>query len=287
MKASISYWTIGGFEGAVPVAQAAKTVQELGFDGIELSFGQGELTPETETGALRTLGDAVRAAGVEVSGLCTGAYWGFSLASPDADERQHALRFTEAYIRAARALGTNAVLVLPGTVDVPWDSGRPVVPASVVRDLALESLAALLPVAEAEDVVIALENVWNKFLTGPFEFQSFIESIGSRHVRAYFDVGNVVINGYPEDWIHVLHGLIERIHVKNFTRRGGAGTLDDFTGSLLVGDVNWEAVFGALRDIRYDGYLTAEMLVTDRGLPDLELAREVARDLRRLIEQYA
>ena len=286
MKASITYWTIGGFDGAVPVVEAAHTAQELGFDAIELSFGIGELTPATDPTTLSRLGEAIRAEGVEIASLCTDAYWEHSLGSPDPNEQEAAIEFTAAYIRAARALGTDAVLVIPGTVDVPWDPTRPVVPAPVVHDIAQESIAQLLPVAEEEDVVIALENVWGKFLTGPFEYRTFIDSFGSPHVKAYFDVGNVVVNGYPEDWIDVLNGRIERVHVKNFQRQDGGGTLNDFTDNLMQGDVRWDLVFRSLKEVGYDGYLTAEMLVSDQELPDTDLAAQVAQDLREMIEFF-
>ena len=41
----INYWTIGGFEGAKPIAQALREAKELGYEGIELCFGAGELSP--------------------------------------------------------------------------------------------------------------------------------------------------------------------------------------------------------------------------------------------------
>ena len=53
-------------------------------------------------------------------------------------------------------------------------------------------------------VTLALENVWNKFLLGPVEFKTFIDQFSRPYVGCYFDVGNVVINGYPEHWIEIL-----------------------------------------------------------------------------------
>lgn len=52
--------------------------------------------------------------------------------------------------------------------------------------------------AEKKRVTIGIENVWNKFLLSPMEMRDFIDRIGSRRVAAYFDVGNVVRDGYPE-----------------------------------------------------------------------------------------
>ncbi|HPX42448.1 MAG TPA: sugar phosphate isomerase/epimerase family protein, partial [Candidatus Hydrogenedentes bacterium] len=163
----------------------------------------------------------------------------------------------------------------------------PVVPSKTVWDISQRSLKELLPFAEKAGVAICVENVWNKFLTGPFELAQYIDSFQSPFVKSYFDAGNVLLTGYPEHWIEILGGKrIGRVHVKNFTAHDGGGTLADFTDSLMKGTLNWEAVFGALKNAGYDGYVTPEMLVSDKGLPDPELARQVAKDMRKLLEQY-
>ncbi len=148
------------------------------------------------------------------------------------------------------------------------------------------AIGEVLPLAEDAGVYIALENVWNKFLTGPFEYREFIDSFDSPVVKAYFDVGNCLLMGYPEHWIPILGERIGRVHVKNFAQRNGGGTLDDFTGSLLEGSVNWAAVIPALKAAGYDSYLTAEMLVSDKGLPDPDLAAQTSRELDQILAEH-
>lgn len=286
MKTSVNAWTVAGFAGEVPVLEASKTAKEAGFDAIELCFGAGELIPGAEDAALKDIRAGLDAMGLELSSMATGNYWSKSLSSPDDAERAEAVAFTEAYIRAAATLGAEAILVVPGAVDVPWDPSRPIVPAATARKFSQISLRALLPVAEERGVTLCIENVWNRFLTGPFEFAEFIDAFDSPHVKAYFDVGNVLLFGYPEHWIEVLGERIGRVHLKNFKRRDGAGTLSDFTGSLLEGDVNWPAVFGALASVGYDRYITAEVLISEKGLPDRELACRVAKEMRGLVKSY-
>jgi sugar phosphate isomerase/epimerase len=55
----------------------------------------------------------------------------------------------------------------------------------------------------------------------------------------------------------------------------------------MKGDVNWPAVFAALKGIGYGGYLTAEVIVSEKGMPDVDQAGEVCREMARLIEVYA
>jgi len=287
MKKGVNYWMVGGFEGEVPVVEAARTAKQLGYDSIELCFGAGELMPDTSEAELAALRSGIDAVGIELGSLATGNYWTQSLSSPDENERAAAVAFTEAHLKAARALGVEAVLVLPGSVDVGWDPARPVVPAKAAYEQSQESIRALLPLAEKEGVCLALENVWSKFLTGPFEYAAFIDSFASPYAKAYFDVGNCLINGYPEHWIELLGDRIARVHFKNFQRRDCGGTLSDFTDSLMAGDVNWPNVFAALKAVGYDGYVTAEVIVGKNPMPDVDQAKRVCQEMTGLVEQYA
>ena len=95
--------------------------------------------------------------------------------------------------------------------------------------------------------------------------RDFIDSMASPAVGAYFDVGNVLLTGYPEHWIRILKKRIVRVHVKDFKK--SVGTAEGFV-DLLEGDVDFEAVKEALAEIGYDGYVTAEMLPYKAGRPE-------------------
>ena len=142
--------------------------------------------------------------------------------------------------------GADVVLLVPAVVneqityEEAWERSQP-----EIRELA--------KYAEEKQVTIAIENVWNKFLLSPIEFARFVDEIDSPWVQAYFDVGNIVLYGYPEHWIRSLGSRIRRVHVKGFRRK-------DFSFVyLLEGSIDWKAVMQAFRDIGYDGYVTAEM----------------------------
>jgi hexulose-6-phosphate isomerase len=147
--------------------------------------------------------------------------------------------------------------VVPGAVGVDFVPGSEVIRYDVVYDRALEAIRSLKPVAEQVKVVVGVENVWNKFLLSPLEMRDFVDKIASEYVGVYFDVGNVIATGYPEHWIRILGKRIKRVHFKDFRRN--VGTLDGFT-DLLEGDVNWQEVMAAFREIGYEGYVTAEMI---------------------------
>ena len=114
-------------------------------------------------------------------------------------------------------------------------------------------------------MAIAVENVWNKFLLSPLEMREFIDNFNTSQVGVYFDVGNVLLTGYPDQWIRILGSRIKRVHIKDF--KLSVGNPDGFV-DLLDGDVDFEAVKQALSEINYDGYVTAEMIPFTPGRPE-------------------
>jgi len=283
---AINYWVLGGFEGAKTAKQAIDDVADMGLDGIELTFG--EVLPEDIT--MKACDEIKKYADDKNIGLKTlaaGFYWGCSLGSPDEAERKKAVAFTEKYLQVAAWFGVETVLIVPGAVDVAWDDSRPLVPYADVWEYASESLKKLVPLAEQLNVNIGLENVWNKFLLSPMEMKFFIEQFNSSHIGCYFDLGNALINGYPEHWITLLGDHVKAIHVKNFSREDAGGLLHGFGDSLLEGDLNYDAVKSALEISGYKGPLTVEMIpfcrLPDLVLPDMELSRKVAKEFLDLL----
>jgi hexulose-6-phosphate isomerase len=176
----------------------------------------------------------------------------------------------------AKWLGVDAILVVPGAVDVFFLPDAEVVPYDVAYSRSREAIGGLVQKAEANRVAIGLENVWNKFLLSPLELRDFIDGFGSAFVGSWFDAGNVLSTGYPEHWIPILGERIKRVHVKDFKTAIGNG--NGFC-DLGEGDVNWPAVLSALKAIHYDGWVTAEMIPSYSRFPDgTALAASMALD---------
>jgi hexulose-6-phosphate isomerase len=286
MLLQITYWTIGGFEGKKPIQQALEDAKACGYDGLELAFGAGELNADTSQAMCQQIRDDAQRLGMTLGTMVSGFFWGCPLSSSDPGQRKTSVAFARKYIEVAHWLGIDRILVIPGAVDVAWDPSVPVTPYQQVWDNATASLKELLPFAVDHGVTLALENVWNKFLVGPMEFKAFIDQFASPRIGSYFDVGNVVINGYPEHWIEILGPRIAAVHVKNFKREDCGGVLHGFGDDLLQGDVDFSTVKAALAKIGYSGPITAEMLPFSRlpnlTLPDMDLARDTAEKMRRV-----
>lgn len=267
MKISASYWMFeGGLEATLPVADAMAQAKALGFDAIELCIGsQGALTHGTTQAQCEQIVAKAEELGIEIAGVASGESWGSSPSDDDPAVRARIIDFTKKALQVAQWLGTDAYLFVPGAVDVFFLENSPVVPYDVCYERAKDAVSQLVPTAEKLGVTLAIENVWNKFLLSPLEMRDFIDSFRSKAVGSYFDVGNVLLTGYPDQWIRILGKRIARVHVKDF--RKSVGTAEGFV-DLLAGDVDFEAVKAALNEIGYDGYVTAEMLPYQPGRPE-------------------
>ncbi len=253
MLKSINGWS---FPAGTPLAQAAKAAKAAGFQAIEPALAaDGELSVTTDESACRKLADQVRGAGLEVASLACGLFWQASYSSPDAADRKRAKDWTIAGLERAKWFGTDALLVVPAVVAHFERPTKVVTSYARALDLTYEALRELAPEAERCGVAIAIENVWNQFLLSPVETRELIDRVNSPFVRAYFDTGNILKFGFPQDWIDTLDSRIARIHLKDF--KIAVGNIDGFC-PLGDGDVDWPAVMAALKRCGYDGPLTYE-----------------------------
>ncbi len=282
----LNYWVMGGFDAQTDYCTAIKQAKEYGLDAVELTFGEiiKEDMTEAELDEVKKCADEN---GIKLKTMATGFYWGASLAAEDEEERARAMAFTEKYLKAAARLGVESILVIPGSVEIPWDENAKTVPYDIVWNNSIASLKKLAPLAEKLSVNIALENVWNNFLLSPIEMKYYLDTIGSDNIGSYFDVGNVVRVGVPEHWIKILGSRIKAIHIKNYKREDACGGLHGFGDNILEGEINFDSLKEALVDSNYSGPITAEMIPFSR-LPDLVLPDEPLAKItaQRLIEIF-
>lgn len=267
MLKGINQWC---YPEGTPLEKVFEFSRDAGFDAVELnlnSAGGVGLTVDTTASEAETILQLASAYNLQLRSISTSLLWQTPLSSASEGVREQGRQVIEKQIELAAFMGMNTVLVVPGTVtnDTSYEN---------CYNRSQEELKKVIPLAEEKGVHIGIENVWNKFLLSPLEMAKYIDELNSDYVGVYFDVGNVLQFGFPEQWIRTLANRIRKIHVKDFST--DVGNIKGFL-PLLAGDVNWQEVYKALEEIGYDDTLTAELSAFAIG--PRTLAEDTARHM--------
>lgn len=207
--------------------------------------------------------------GLKIHGVMNMAHWKNPLNSPDPEVVKTGMAGMRTSIRNAKAWGATTVLLVPAVVG-PKASYEEAWTKSTAK------IKELLPVAEQAKIIIAVENVWNKFLLSPMEMARYVDQFQSPYLKAYLDVGNMVLFGYPQDWIRTLgKKRIAKVHLKDFRFKNRAAEFVE----LFEGEIDWKEVHAAFRDVGYEGPATVELHEGDQAY-----LTEVSKRFDRILE---
>ncbi len=258
MKKSINLWAFP-YPERMTLKECFELAADAGFEAVEVNYAlEGDISPEAGEPELKRIGQLARRCGIEISGVCSFLYWPYSLTSKDPERRRKGMELARQMIRAARALGTENLLVIAGSVYIPWVPEQEPMPYEECDRLARAAIRSLLPEAEKYRVYLNVENIFvNGYLLSPEDMVRFVDSFKSRWLRIHFDTGNIMEYQFPEDWIRILGRRIKNVHFKEFNRNVPVLNLDSFR-LLLDGSTDWPAVMEALDAVGYRGYVTFE-----------------------------
>jgi L-ribulose-5-phosphate 3-epimerase len=235
-----------------PIEPHFTLLKAAGFEGVELISPNKLDTDEVLRARDKT--------GLVIHGVSGSRHWADPLSHPDKDVVERGLAAIRQSLEDCKAYGGTTVLLVPAVVT----------PEVSYKDAYSRSQAAirtLIPDAEKAGITIAIEEVWNKFLLSPVEFTRYIDEFQSPWIKAYFDVGNVVEFGYPQEWIRELGPRIAKVHIKEYAKK------NRFSYPLGEGgEIDWKAVRKAFEDVGYHGWISAEV-----GYGDLDKMKDVVR----------
>lgn len=214
----------------------------------------GELGPSTAADDVKRVGETAERAGVAVAALWVSPLGSYPLNSPDAQVRARGVESLRKAIEFAGYLNCGALLVVPARVG---PLNRELIGYETTWNRCSAELRNALGSAERAKVVVAIENVSNRFLLSPLEMRTFVDQFNSPFLKSFFDIGNVMYNGYPEDWILTLGARVARVHAKG--RKSSPKAEQDRPSELLDGDVDWKAVMSALAKVGYRGSISPEV----------------------------
>jgi L-ribulose-5-phosphate 3-epimerase len=241
-------------------AERFRMAQDLGFEVVQApTMPDAHMAEEVKNAADK--------ANIRIDSVMNMDHWKYPLSSSDPAVVEKSLAGMRTSLHNAKLWGSDAVLLVPGVVNAQtsyreaWTRSQ-------------EQIRKLIPSAEESKITIAIEEVWNKFLLSPLEMKQYIQEFQSPWIKAWFDTGNVLLYGYPQDWIHSLGKSIVKLHIKDFKRKE-----DGYSWvNLGDGDADWAEVRKALVETGYTGSAIAEL----KGGDEVYL-RDLSRRMDRLV----
>ena len=237
----------------------------LGLDGLEYYSGMWELAdPARWAEARRT----VEERGLVIPMLCCSP----DFSHPDAEFRRVEIEKEKNWIRMAAALGAGFCRVLSG-------QRRPELTREQGLELVAQSIEACLPEAERCGVTLIIENhykddFWNypEFAQKMDVFCELVERVRHPRFGVNYDPSNAFLAG--DDPLELLERVKHRVvtmHASDRTLIEGTladlrreeGGAEGYAKRLRHGEIgkglnDYDAIFGTLRAVGFDGWVSIE-----------------------------
>lgn len=219
------------------------------LDKLELVKKCGFLGVEIDSPGTDKLDDLVKASkdtGIAVHGVIDSVHWRDTLSHPDEKVRAKGLEALLGALKDAKTVGADTVLLVPGVVnkDVTYEQ---------CFERSQTEVKKAIPTAEKNGVKIAIEVVWNNFITEPKQLIEYVDSFKSDSVGAYFDCSNMIKYGVPPaEWIRKLGKRMVKFDFKGYSKAKQWVAIGE-------GDEDWPEILKALAEVGYNGWATAEV----------------------------
>lgn len=261
-----------------PWERALDLTLECGYTGWEIApFTIGGRADQLPSARRQQLAQQIARAGVEVVGL----HWllakteGFHLTTPDESIRQRTAEYLGHLAELCRDLG-GSIMVLGSPQQRNFPEGE--MTHQQATDNAVWVLERLLPALEAQQITLAIEPLGpgeGNFLNHAADAVHIIERLNSPWVRLHLDVKAMSTEGHPIDQLIIDNAKhLAHFHANDPNRQGPG-----------MGEVDFVPIFGALRSVDYQGWVSVEVFDYTPGIETL--ARTSMQNMRSALRKLS
>ncbi len=250
--------------------EGAAALKECGLDGVEwrvvdipaerLSeapsfWGNNLCTFPLDVAEAARAGEVAQSNGLEIPGLGTYINVG------NLDHTEKAMQF-------AKICGANQIRVSAGS----WQPGDDY---ASKFDQAVDFLTDVRNLAKQHGIKAVVEIHHKTIIPGAFSVHRLVSKFDPAYIGVIHDAGNMVHEGFADYsmGMQLLGPYLAHVHIKNgaYNIPAEGGIWQSTWGPLENGVVNWHALFAALVEAGYDGWL---------GLEDFSAVRPTIETLK-------
>ena len=281
-----------------PLPDVVRLVADLGWENLELcsrdDFFPEYWPPRADNTRIREFKQALHETGMNLVSLLLTYRW----ASPDEEERQAAVRYWKRALPIVKEIECQTVNSIFDRGPSPQSTSfaGPEVHAEASEAAFWKSMEELLPIFEAEQLPLHIEAHPDDFVEENNLAVDMIRSIDSPWVKYLYCAPHTFHLG--EDVAAMLRyaaPVLAHVHVADsFNHKRGwryimnpAGTPARIHQHLDIGagEVDWEAFFGTLGKINFDGIMTSQVFAWD-GERAVQSSRFMLAKMQEYVDKY-
>ena len=247
VKLALKYDMIGI---KVSVEHRFSLIKRIGFEGVEMNSPDKVDRDEVVRARDKT--------GIVIHGVVDSIHWQKRLSDPDPAVRAEGQAGLQTAIKDCNHYGGTTVLLVPGKV-----SNKETENFEQVWERSTAEVKKAIPLADKLGVKIAIEVVWNDFITRPEQLIEYVDQFQTPTVGAYFDSSNMLRYGVPSaTWIRKLGKRMLKFDLKGFDYARYAKKENPKENPWVPigeGTENWPEILKALDEVGYRDFATAEV----------------------------
>lgn len=205
--------------------------EKIGFDLIEWVFDSLKNPIITNEGLLE-IKQCIQNSKISIHSVCADYFMKNLLFDLPKNELEKNFNVLIQLIHQCSKLGIEII-------ELPFVDSSSLLKKNKVNEI-FSNLKPIIPILEKNNIILTLETD-----LPPEQFYELLKKFNSNHVKANYDIGNSISNGFdPESEISILRDYIFNVHIKDRIFHGNTVTLGK-------GDVDFDVFFRSLSKINY------------------------------------